>query len=167
MFSALFLLCKKTKVCFMKEKLQEYALMAEIIGSIAIVVSLLYVGLEINQNSKEVRASNRQSISSRVEIFTLAVANNPMMFAPFEGDYEDLPEERQVQLSLFNAAMFRNTEEAYLMYLEGLLSEEYWLTRASNIRSRLEAPHAAAYFSRNRLHFTARFREWIESGPDQ
>ena len=36
----------------MKEKLQEYALLAEIIGALAVVISLIYVGSEVRQNTK-------------------------------------------------------------------------------------------------------------------
>ena len=35
----------------MKEKLQEYALVAEIIGAVAIVVSLLFVGIQVRQSN--------------------------------------------------------------------------------------------------------------------
>jgi hypothetical protein len=35
-----------------KEKLQEYALIAEIIGGIGIIASLIFVGLEIHDNSR-------------------------------------------------------------------------------------------------------------------
>ena len=39
----------------MKEKLQEYALIAEIISAICIVLSLIFVGLEIEQSTKQSR----------------------------------------------------------------------------------------------------------------
>lgn len=35
----------------MKEKLQEYALIAEIIGAIAVVISLLFVGMQVRQSN--------------------------------------------------------------------------------------------------------------------
>jgi len=38
-----------------KEKLQEYALIAEIISAICIVLSLIFVGLEIEQSTKQSR----------------------------------------------------------------------------------------------------------------
>jgi hypothetical protein len=51
-----------------KERLQEYALIAEIIGAIAIVVSLVFVGRQIQQsadetalNTKAIQASIRQA----------------------------------------------------------------------------------------------------------
>ena len=50
----------------MKEKLQEYALLAEIIGGIAIVASLIFVGVQINQNHAMMRAQTRSDISAQL-----------------------------------------------------------------------------------------------------
>ena len=47
----------------MKEKLQEYALLAEVISAIAIVISLIFVGFQINQGNLET-ALNTKAIQS-------------------------------------------------------------------------------------------------------
>ena len=49
----------------MKEKLQEYALIAEIISALAIVVSLIFVGLQVRQGS-ETTVANTEAIRSQV-----------------------------------------------------------------------------------------------------
>jgi len=46
----------------MKEKLQEYALIAEIISGIAIVISLVFVGIQIQQGTEETVASRGETI---------------------------------------------------------------------------------------------------------
>ena len=43
----------------MKRELQEWASIAEIVSALAVVLSLVYVGYEINENTSEVRAANR------------------------------------------------------------------------------------------------------------
>jgi len=45
----------------MKEKLQEYALIAEMISAICIVLSLVFVGLQVRQGVPH-RALNRKSM---------------------------------------------------------------------------------------------------------
>jgi len=45
----------------MKEKLQEYALVAEIIGGVAIVISLVFVGVQVSQTAEET-ATNTTAI---------------------------------------------------------------------------------------------------------
>ena len=48
----------------MNEKLQKYALIAEILGGIAVVVSLIYVGFQIQQNTTERRADSIESLNT-------------------------------------------------------------------------------------------------------
>jgi hypothetical protein len=45
--------------------LGEWASIAEIVSAVAVVISLIYVGYQINQNTEEVRASNRQELVDR------------------------------------------------------------------------------------------------------
>jgi hypothetical protein len=50
----------------LKEKLQEYALVAEIIGGIAIVCSLPFVGVQIRQSAKVSEINAYQELISRL-----------------------------------------------------------------------------------------------------
>ena len=43
-------------------KLSEWAHIAEITSAIAVVISLIYIGLEVNQNTAAVTANTRQSM---------------------------------------------------------------------------------------------------------
>jgi len=44
------------------EKLQEWALVAEIVGAVAVVVSLIYVGVSVRQNTDAILVANHQAI---------------------------------------------------------------------------------------------------------
>ena len=46
----------------MKEKLQDYALIAEIVGAAAVVISLIYVGLGVRQNTDAIQVANHQAL---------------------------------------------------------------------------------------------------------
>ena len=54
-----------------KKQLSDWAAIAEIIGAVAIVFSLLYVGFEIQRNTKVGLASNRQEIAARAQELAL------------------------------------------------------------------------------------------------
>ena len=41
----------------MKGKLHDYALFAEIVGAIGVVISLIYVGIGVRQNTEAVRVA--------------------------------------------------------------------------------------------------------------
>jgi hypothetical protein len=48
----------------MKEILEEYALIAEIISAIAVIISLIFVGLQIRSNTKATQASTFHKIDA-------------------------------------------------------------------------------------------------------
>ncbi|NNC50519.1 MAG: hypothetical protein HKN51_05385, partial [Saprospiraceae bacterium] len=48
----------------MKEILEEYALIAEIISALAVVTSLIFVGLQIRSNTKATQASTFHEIAA-------------------------------------------------------------------------------------------------------
>jgi len=68
----------------MKEKLQEYALVAEIIGGVAIVISLVFVGVQVSQTAEEtatnttaIRASACQELTTQILNINNLRAENP------------------------------------------------------------------------------------------
>ena len=68
----------------MKGSLQDWASLAEIVGAIAIVVSLVYVATEVRENTKALNATSRQSLgdndltyfSTAIDTSVVAVAKD-------------------------------------------------------------------------------------------
>jgi phosphohistidine phosphatase SixA len=61
----------------MKEKLQQYALLAEIISAAAIVASLIFVGVQIKQNNALVKANTYREIRNGVMSLNFLSFSNP------------------------------------------------------------------------------------------
>jgi hypothetical protein len=126
-----------------KEKLQEYAQIAEIIGGAAIVISLVFVGFQIKSNTEASKAATLQQISAG-EIQLLAMmADDPVkarvvtraMFEP-----QSLTEEERMQGYYLFMANIRNLENLYLQYESGFLSEEAWNTKSSLLNLAVNSP---------------------------
>ncbi|WOJ92941.1 hypothetical protein R0135_14270 [Congregibacter variabilis] len=60
-----------------KRTLDEWASIGEIISAVAVVISLLYVGYQVNQNTDQMRAANRQQLVNRSMDATKGFAMNP------------------------------------------------------------------------------------------
>jgi len=58
-----------------KRQLSDWASIAEIISALAVVASLLYVGFEIQRNTKVGLASNRQVIAARAQVLAFFLPN--------------------------------------------------------------------------------------------
>ena len=112
------------------------------VGGIAGVASLLYVGVQLRQNSKITKSSVRQSIASRASDFQLAVAQNDAILAVvaklFRG--HALSRDEEVRLHFVLGCLFRATEEAFLQHREGFLEDDYWNKRGNLMLNYLRYP---------------------------
>jgi hypothetical protein len=108
-----------------KEKLQEYALVAEILGGIAIVISLLFVGFQITDGNRETRAATTQSVLDAEMYFQTQLISNADVWEKvvYGGDMSDIVETRKA-IALFNMmvtqndVLFQMQKSGYIEYSE-------------------------------------------------
>ena len=118
----------------MKKKLQEYALVAEIASAIAVVISLIFVGLQIHQSSEEtalntnaIQVSAYQALAGDVMAINLSVSGDPQLAELVSriregGTFNDLSE--KLQYDNFLSAIFEHGDMAYYQYEKGIIEEE-------------------------------------------
>ena len=116
----------------MKEKLQEYALIAEIVGAVAIVISLLFVGFELRRNTDAFYAQSRQAVleSSQEELFEW-VRNTDIHNSVIKQGI--LTSEEQTKINFFLLAILRVREYSWLQYENGIIDQEQWDTEVGVI----------------------------------
>ena len=114
----------------MKEKLQEYALLAEIISAIAIIISLIFVGFQIRQSAKET-ALNTEAIQSSVRQTMLSEDREAIRMVidyPSLNQRTNLTPEQEVRVTGWLIAIIRMRENYYVQYQKGLLDEVTWFS---------------------------------------
>jgi hypothetical protein len=106
---------------------------AEVIGAAAVVVSLIYVGVQIRSNTIEARAANRQHHVDRAVNAARLAASSPELAGAIAKAAEGKPlsPEEITQYRYFVRSLLYDVQEAYLLYVEGRLDELYWKTRAA------------------------------------
>ncbi|WOJ92143.1 hypothetical protein R0135_10120 [Congregibacter variabilis] len=149
-----------------KRTLEEWASVGEIISAVAVVISLLYVGYQVNQNTDQMRAANRQQLVNRSLDATKGFAMNPevaRVLTKVENQVE-LNQEEQTQFSYVIRGVLYDVQEAFLLHAEGGLDEGYWGTRANLVKIYLQTPVARKLYLSNReqgvLH--PRFTAWLD-----
>jgi hypothetical protein len=154
-----------------KLRLSDWASIAEVIGAMAVVISLIYVGFQIKANTIEVRATNRQELVSRSLIATHTAASSPELAGALAKAAEGAPltPVELAQYRYFVRGMQYDIQEAYLLYHEGLLDEAYWLTRASKFRAYMQSSNGREVYKRHKtlgvLH--ADFVRWADQVLDE
>ena len=89
----------------MKDKLQEYALISEIIGGIGIIASLIFVGFQVKQNAEETALNTRQMQSDAYTQLSINITN-------INRDTLDHPELIAIQQKVANGDPLTDTEQA-------------------------------------------------------
>ena len=133
--------------------LAEWASVAEIIGAVAVVLSLIYVGVQVQENTSEVRVANRQALISRSGLAVgNAAANAELALAlskPAEG--EPLTPAELAQYQYFIRGLLYDIQEGFLLHQEGRLDDEYWRTRAAIVLAYLSQEEARAVYQSNKV----------------
>jgi hypothetical protein len=116
-----------------KLRLSEWASIAEVIGAIGVVISLIFVGVQVRENTDEIRATNRHQLIGRAHSATTSIAANQEIAAAIAklaaGD--ELTPAEQVQFGYFVRSLIYDVQEAFLLRQEERLDEGYWLTRSA------------------------------------
>ena len=123
-----------------KLKLSEWANLAEIGASLAVVASLAYVGLEINQNTKAVHAATYQGFIGDLTQIGLAIVTDPNLdriVTSGESSPAELSAQEWTTFSRVSLAFIGQMELAYLSYLDGTMSDSQWSGIEPFIESRL------------------------------
>ena len=149
-------------------KLKKYALISEIIGSIAVVVTLIVLVVEVRENTAAIHAANRQSISERIEYRTIAIATSPelsrLLASVQEPGAIKTGSTEWWQVGSFYAGLLTATEEAYLQYHDGRLTQNFFEARARRALLLLDNPIGREYFSftKEADYFVPEYMEWVD-----
>jgi len=121
------------------EQLQKWASVAEIIASIAVVLSLIYVAMEIDSNTRALQASTRQEFAA-LDIQLVATPLDPLTLATAIDKYskgEDITSLEDSQLYRNQQIQIRVFENAFYQYNIGALRKSDWDRYQAYLSSRL------------------------------
>ena len=143
-------------------KLERLALIAEIFGGIAVVVTLVVLITQVHENTKALIAANRQSVASRTQDFIETIVTNPDIVALQADLMAQDPADHQA--ANYIGAVLKLVEESYLQYRDGLLDEEYWQTRANFALANLRTERGRKLYGQMKTggFLTPSFVEWLD-----
>lgn len=141
------------------------AAVSEIVGAIAVVVSLLYV-------AKQIRAQNRESRIASVhelnESFRNAITSfqNPDLadvFVRGKNDFQSLPETERLQFISMIQGIMRVWEDAYHQHQEGRLNDRVWNAMVVQFSGYLSLPGVIGVWSIRKMAYSEDFRAFVDS----
>lgn len=152
----------------MNEKLQNYALIAEIISVIAVVLSLLYVGYQIQLNTAERRAESIQSLNAGYRELALIYVNNKEAGIAWHKLLEG-KELTKREVDMMADTLYANLmllEDTYNQHKAGYVDYEFLESKRAVEKIRLtRSPQLQAAYEimKQEEIFTASFINWLDS----
>ena len=102
----------------------------EIFGLLSVIGSLIFVGVEISQNTQAVRGATHQSVSDQISEYYLTIAGDERLADLVaralrdEINRQDLNRADQLSVDLVIVTGIRRVENIYLQYKNGILEKD-------------------------------------------
>jgi hypothetical protein len=139
--------------------------LGEFIGGIAVVISLVYVGLQIRQNSNSVRAASQIAIKQLSSAITSHLSAPDMARIYLHGlkDSSALSGEDRVRFNSLMLSLFGSYEAAFFQSYYGTIPAELQDPANEQARFHLRQPGVKQWWeSGGRARFSEKFVEEIE-----
>ena len=111
--------------------LEQWALVAQIISTFAVIASLAFVGFQLKQATATIRASSSQAHTALYTELVDSIIDNAdfaRLWSIGLTDPKALPEEDWVRFVAYASALFRLYESSRVQWLNGRLDDEHWHT---------------------------------------
>ena len=145
--------------------LEELGNIGDFIGGIGVVVTLVYLAVQIHQNSRTVKASAAQSvIQSLADAYSMTAASPELCYIIVVGakDPSTLDDRQRAQLYMWLTSWFRLVEQAYLHYKMGNIPQATWSGQLAHLRSALATPAMASFWRTRSQIYSEEFREFVQ-----
>ena len=156
-------------------RLEKWALIAEIISAITIVISLIFVGLQVRQgadetalNTRAIETSAYQDLTAQHSELNSLVIQYPHVADLYQriivdrGEPETALEYQQIRAYLLMA--YRQGEMAFRQFETGLIDEAGLTIMLAPVRSYIETPVGGEIWRRHSA-LEPSYREYVEALP--
>ena len=153
----------------MKINWAKYSVFTEIISSVAILITLIYLAIQTQQNTDAILANTRNQV---IEVDT-AITQTLIEFPEIELAFykkEPLNDLERVQLENWLIALIRTREYQWLQYQNGLLDEQTWESFLSAVSVTLSFPRTRYWWDAVSIEyfdddFVAEINEYLAAFP--
>ena len=148
--------------------LEQASFLAQIISAVAVFASLVFVGLQVRQNTNAVRAASSQAHSAMYHGLTDHLVNNKDFAQIWWKGVENLEVLREgeiVRFFAFASSVFRFFEASRVQWLRGQLDDEHWHTVEQHAIALAVKPGVQRFWHLRKHWHCPAFQTWYDSLP--
>jgi hypothetical protein len=136
----------------------------ELVGATAVVVSLIYLAIQIRRQSEDSRVSSMNDVAAAFRDASGKTGDADFADIAFRGlrDFDSLagPEKLSMLVRMIN--VFRVCEEAYILHQDGRLDERYWRGIQRYLATAIGAPGAQRVWELRKHYFSDEFQAYVQ-----
>ena len=149
-----------------KLQISEWGSIAEVVTAIAVVISLIYVGLEVHRNTvTQVQASTQALITDINRTYEIVAENSELSCIYLRGlaDFSSLSNREKIRLSAYFMMAMRSLEDLHAQWLEGLVDARIWTGFDRQMSESVQAPGLSQWWAIQRQFFSDEFQALLDS----
>ena len=154
-------------------KLKNLASIAEIVGAVAVVISLVYVGIQVNDSAGAARSAAANDVNVAVQEWYIQAGSNQQTSALlYRGlvSEQALSDEEEFQFLMMTHGFFLGAQNSYLLAQEGTIDEELRNSLRNAIGGIRNLPGMSRYWRQRKGYLHSGFVDWVErinaEGPE-
>lgn len=150
----------------MKFKLKRIAQIAEILGGIAILISLLFVGIQLRENTKATRASTATSTIEVMSNWYITMGTDEessASFWRFLSNPESFSQEDRLQHIYNLHSLFLAFQNSYVLTQDGTLDIRIHESLTQVINGVKEQPGFLLYWKSRKSIFFKEFQDYVDN----
>lgn len=149
----------------MKLKLKEIALITEILGGIAILISLIFVGIQLKESTKATRSSTATATIGTMTDWYAAMgtdAETSSAFWRYLADPEQMTKEEQLQHIYNLHGIFLTFQNSFYLAREGTLDERILESLNQVVIGVKDQPGFKLFWKTRKSIFFKEYRDYVE-----
>lgn len=141
---------------------------AEVLGAIGVVVTLLHISGQVRENTRSIRRSTTHDALRSIADFNQFIASDPQLVDLFwrgTADPDHLSNEEWQRFVSLASTLIRRFELLFLDHAGGTLADDIWEAQANNIRTWMTKPGVVRWFDELGSHVHPGFRTFVTTLP--
>ena len=146
--------------------LEQASLVAQIVSAIAVIASLIFVGVQLKQTTAAIRGSSSEAHAGLYTQLVHSIIDNAdfaRIWSVGLTDPKALREDEWVRFVAYSSALFRQYETSRVQWQKGRLDDEHWHTVEKQAINFRHMPGLKAAWNVRGHWYSPDFRDWFES----
>jgi len=143
---------------------QDFGSLGELVAGIATLITLIYLAIQIKQNSGVIQTSNYADLSYKIGTFANTLAQDSDLHDIYLNgikDYDSLVESEQSRFDMVFAGLLQTYQAMYHLKTRGYIDEELLQTNLDSLSKLLQLPGVQKMWEKCQFWWEEDFRHLV------